>query len=295
MNAASMRANRNTPKCGTPLRPQAGSGDDRHRVSVAIATYNHAAFIAKALESALAQKTPFPFEIVVADDCSTDGTSEIVSEIRRRHPDRIRLLERPRRLGMCRNVMELYAACEGDSIAWLEGDDVWTSPDKLRRQVELLDARADLALCHHRVEVIDDRGFVVGLHPPDGAPITRTLEGLLLGDCIVTCSTMVRRLFDRLPEWLADLPLLDWPLFVLHALHGGVGYLPEAMAAYRLHAGGVWSPRSRREKLPAKIEARSRVARVLGPPYDSMLAPVIARLRHELDTLEASREQHRTT
>lgn len=292
-----MQDNRNVPNPTANLPPPpAVSGGTRPRVSVAIATYNHAAFIAAALEGAIGQKAPFPFEIVVADDCSTDGTSGIIAELRNRHPDRIRLLARPRRLGMCRNIMDLYAACEGDYIAWLEGDDVWTSRDKLRRQVALLDARSDLALCHHRVEVLDDstRSFA-GLHPPDAAPITRTLEDLLLGDCIVTCSTMTRRLFDRLPEWLAELPLLDWPLFVLHARHGGIGYLPDVMAAYRRHAGGAWSPRPRPEKLLAKIETRSRVARELGPPYDRLLGPVIARLQGELDGLAPPREQDRTT
>ncbi|MGL5097540.1 MAG: hypothetical protein ACRDD1_18275 [Planctomycetia bacterium] len=82
----------------------------------------------------------------------------------------------------------------------------------------------------------------------------------------------------------------DWPTFVLHARHGGIGYIEEPMSVYRLHTRSAWSSVSRLEKLPRKIDTRRRMAAVLGPRYDAILHPVIARLTDELNGLrEAAR------
>lgn len=259
------------------------------KVSAAVLCYNQSRFIGEAIESALAQQTTFSYEIVVADDWSTDGTSEIVDGYRRSHPDRIRVLPRSRHLGMNENYMGLYAACRGEYVAFLEGDDFWTSPHKLQKQADVLDSRANVAICYHRAHVLVDRSAAPpALHPGDDSPPVETVEDLLRGDCIVTCATMLRRQFDSLPDWFAELPTLDWPAFVLHALSGRIAYLPEVMSSYRLHPGGVWSSLSRREKLPKKIEVRRRVADELGEPYQSILAPVIHRLARELSELQAA-------
>jgi len=259
---------------------------DNVKVTAAVLCYNQSCFITEALESVLTQRADFPIEIVVADDFSTDGTKEIVEEFAGMHPDTIRVLPRSQHVGLQRNWMDLYAACRGEYVAFLEGDDYWTSPHKLQKQADLLDSSPGLEICHHRAFIVFDRAAVPSaLHPAEGAKVAATLEDLLCGDCIVTCSTMVRRRFNTLPAWFADLPTLDWPTFVLHAMHGNIGYLPEPMAAYRQHAGGVWSSLSRLDKLPRKIEVRSRVAAELGSPYQAMLSPVIDQLTRELHAL----------
>lgn len=109
------------------------------KVSVLLKSFNYAPYLPTAIESALAQDAPFPYEIVLSDDCSQDECPAIVRDYARRFPEKVRVLERTARVGMVRNTMETFAACRGEYIAWLEGDDYWVAQDKLRKQAELLD------------------------------------------------------------------------------------------------------------------------------------------------------------
>ena len=120
------------------------------KVSVVMLTYNHEKFIAQAIESVLIQRTNFPIELVVGEDCSTDGTREIVRRYAAARPDIIRLVFHEKNVGAYENGQDVLAACQGEYIALLEGDDYWTSPDKLQRQADYLDAQPACALCFHR-------------------------------------------------------------------------------------------------------------------------------------------------
>ena len=99
---------------GSPVNP---------KVSVAMVTYNHAQFIRTAISSVLSQETNFPFELVVGDDCSTDGTTEIVRTLSAAHPDVIRFLHRERNIGASKNFQDVLDNCRGQYIAILDGDD----------------------------------------------------------------------------------------------------------------------------------------------------------------------------
>ena len=258
------------------------------KVSVAMTTFNAERYIAQGVESVLAQQVDFDYEIVVADDCSNDSTTDILLDYQRRHPERIAVIRRPKNLGMVKNFLRTYGECRGRYIAFLDGDDYWTSPHKLQMQVDLLDRQPGLALCFHRVRVVpEDAPGASGMLPADGAPIVGTIEDLLRGDCFATSSTMVRKLFEELPEWCESMPVPDWPTFVLHARHGGIGYLDDTMAVYRLHSQSGWSSLSRAQKLPRKTDGRRRMAEALGPPYDAILAPIIAKLAAELQALQS--------
>src|SRR5690349_6525722 len=110
------------------------------KVSVAMISYNHERFIAQAIESVLSQRVKFPYEIVIGDDHSTDATPSIIADFHRRYPDKIVPFLREKNLGMAPNFMQILASCGGQYVALLEGDDFWTSKDKLQRQVDFLDA-----------------------------------------------------------------------------------------------------------------------------------------------------------
>jgi glycosyltransferase involved in cell wall biosynthesis len=116
------------------------------KLSVAMITYNHERFITQALESVLAQRVNFDYEIVVGEDCSTDDTRAIVMYFHRRYPGRIVPLLREKNIGGARNIELTLAACRGQYVAMLEGDDYWTCEDKLQRQVDFLDANPDYAI-----------------------------------------------------------------------------------------------------------------------------------------------------
>src|ERR1035438_4784180 len=120
------------------------------KVSVLIITYNHEKYIAQAIESVLMQKTDFRYELIIGEDCSTDGTGEIVREYGRKRPEIVHAPLRERNIGARRNFRRIFAAARGKYIALLEGDDYWTSPQKLQAQADLLDAHPETSLCGHR-------------------------------------------------------------------------------------------------------------------------------------------------
>lgn len=209
-------------------------------------TYNHARFIRQSVQSVLCQETNFPFELVIGEDCSTDNTREIIAEIAARD-SRVRLLPSVRNLGIVPNFARSYAECRGRYISMIDGDDYWTSPHKLQRQFDLLESRPEVALCCHCAEVIrhdaaDPEKFEF-LRPMRPFPTDATLDltKLLEENFIATSSVLFRTVVKRIPDWMLDANLGDWPLFSLISLHGKIAYLAEPMGVYRIHAGGSWS------------------------------------------------------
>jgi glycosyltransferase involved in cell wall biosynthesis len=231
-------------------------------VSVLVVTYNHARFVRQALDSALAQRLPQPFEILISEDCSTDGTREIVQEYAERHPQLIRLLLSERNLHSNEVVARGVRAARGRYVAVLDGDDYWTSDDKLRSQGAFLDARADLTICFHNVQVVDDRSQSTGrLWNGPGQPEVSGLHELLRGNFIATSSVVYRRsAVAEVPAWYGGFfPVTDWPLHVLYAREGRIGYLDRTLGAYRLHGGGLFSTLGEREKLEANADFYRRL------------------------------------
>jgi glycosyltransferase involved in cell wall biosynthesis len=231
-------------------------------VSVLVVTYGHARFVGEALDSALAQRLPQPFEILVSEDCSTDGTREIVQQYAERNPHLVRLLLSERNLHSNEVVARGFRAARGRYVALLDGDDYWTSDDKLRMQVELLDARPDLTICFHNAHVVDEHSRSSGRlwNRPD-QPAVSDLHDLLRGNFITTSSVMYRRAaVAELPTWYADFfPVTDWPLHVLYARAGRIGYIDRTLGAYRLHPGGLFSTLDEREKLEANADFYRRL------------------------------------
>lgn len=225
-------------------------------VSVYMITFNHEPYVAQAIESVLMQKTEYPFELVIGEDCSTDGTRAICERYAHAHPSGIRLLPSERNLGMQVNARRTYQACRGKYIAHLEGDDYWTDPRKLQKQVAWLEQHPQASFCFHPCRVEREGG--VGAAPAraeefragEGAELVFPDSRNLAMWCIVhTVSAVVRA--NMMPrhdeEWMA-LPAGDWPMFFYLGMQGPFGRLPEPMATYRLHAGGIWNRRSSLEK-----------------------------------------------
>lgn len=122
-------------------------------VSVVTITYNHAPYIAKCLEGVLMQQVDFPMELIIADDCSIDGTRELCEEYAAKYPERIRLITSDTNLGAVENERRAFRAAKGKYIATCEGDDYWNDPQKLQLQVEFLEAHPDYSVCFHRYKI----------------------------------------------------------------------------------------------------------------------------------------------
>ena len=231
-------------------------------VSVMIITYNHAPYIAQALESVLAQQTDFAVEIVIGEDCSPDSTRAIAQGYEQRYPGRVRVLAHERNLGIMPNLTATMAACTGEFIAFLEGDDYWTDPTKLQRQVDALRVAQDCAMCFHDAELIYENGTIEGGNGIDsrplnfsalfsnilspsgvgGAPIRYSQHDIArLGWFIPSASMVFRKssLPHPLPAWYAGVFSGDYTLQLLSTSYGQALYLPRQMSAYRQHIGGV--------------------------------------------------------
>lgn len=125
-------------------------------VSVWMITYNHEKYIAQAIDSVLMQKANFEYEIVIGEDYSTDRTREIVSDYKAKYPDRIKLLLQEKNVGMMQNFISTLKSCTGKYIALCEGDDYWTDPYKLQKQVDFLESNPAFSFCFHNSYVYDE-------------------------------------------------------------------------------------------------------------------------------------------
>ena len=247
------------------------------KASVLIMTYNQEKVIGQAIEGALAQTTSFDYEIVIAEDCSTDRTRSIICEYRDRFPDRIRLLLREQNLGLMRNFPRAFLECRGDYVACLDGDDYWTGSSKLQRQVDFLDAHRDHSICFHNALMVwDDGSQGPTLHSPPGRRATYDLSELLRSDFISTSAAMVRNHLVRdFPDWYETLPVPDWPFFVLHAMHGKIGYLDEDWTVYRQHPAGMYCRLASEKRMEQNIGIVRTFRDVLGPEYRPLLTDAI--------------------
>src|SRR3984885_13749881 len=192
------------------------------KLSVAMITYNHERFIGQALESVLAQRVNFDYEIVIGEDCSTDGTREIIMDFCRRYPKQVLPLLRDTNVGAMRNLEATLATCRGQYVALLKGDDYWTTSDKLQKQVDFLDVHPDRAICCSRVRFLyepDSENFDVKFDVYPMCPAgPYTVEDLFKRNFVMTCSAVLRReLIGLLPEWFFKMKLGDWPLCALVA------------------------------------------------------------------------------
>ena len=231
--AASIR-----PKDGTTAQ----ADPDKPVVSVLCTTYNHARFIGETLEGLVSQVTNFPFEILVGDDCSTDETAAIIAAYAARHPNLI-AVPRARNLGSIRNFSDLATRVRGEFIAFCEGDDYWTDPTKLQRQVDFLRGHPEFTLCFHPVRVVyEDMPGVETIFPPD-CPPQPSLADLATRNFIQTNSVLYRWRYGAGEPLCFDEGIApgDWYLHLMHAEVGRIGFLPQVMAVYRKHAGGMWA------------------------------------------------------
>lgn len=264
------------------------------KVSVCMLAYNHARFLDEALRSVLAQETQFPIEIVIGEDCSTDGTSQIVTRWQQAHPALINALLRGQNLGMMPNAIATYEQCRGEYIAFLEGDDYWTDPLKLQRQVDALEAHPEWSGCFHRVQYVSESGASLGKVFPDRVRSEVDFEELCAGNPIQTCSLILRRsALSDIPDWLCGLSMGDWPICLLAALNGPLGMLPDVMACYRVHRASYWSSQTwlqRTEQflsaypvLAAHLPSDRTLSLIRGQQrFASHLAREYAMLRHSL-------------
>lgn len=234
-------------------------------VSVAMTAFNSAHCIARAIESVLRQDAKFPVEIVVGDDCSSDRTAEVVRSFCTRYPERVRLLARPQRRGMQRNFYETFESCRGRYIAWLDADDVWTDPEKLKLQVEWLERDARTAICGHFVRSVRGSGEVVNPRWPNRPAGRYGLADIILSNFVPSLSIVFRNGLQRdLGDWFFELSgVADWPLLLMGACRGDIYLLDRVMADYTVNPGSAYGAKGFLHHHNIDMEVRRRMESVL--------------------------------
>jgi hypothetical protein len=216
-------------------------------VSICCITYNHEKFIRDAIEGFLMQETTFPVEILITDDCSTDNNAAIIREYERQYPQLFKVVynEVNQYSRGVRPGRATRARAQGELIALCEGDDYWTSPQKLQKQVNYLDRHPERSGVVHWV--LDEVEAGEKTPPPvisgrDVCSATVTINNLLDANVVTTCSVVFRgALKHNLSSHYTNLPMADWPLWIHLALQAPLGCIRERMAVYRRHRGGVWT------------------------------------------------------
>lgn len=207
--------------------------------------YNHEHYIEQAVLSAISQETSFDYEVIVGEDCSSDKTREILLGLKQQYPDKINLLLNDTNQGMARNFRNVWGMCKGEYIAWLEGDDYWTSPSKLEIQSRFLDKNPECIICFHDVDelYVDIKRGSRFERNKQNRDRFYSLDNLLKEEIFLpTPSAMVRRTVEQLPNWFEQLKAMaDYPhyIFLLQS-KGSIGYIAgTTMATYRFHSSGA--------------------------------------------------------
>ena len=230
-------------------------------ISVVMITYNHENYIAQAIEGVIMQRTTFPIELIIGEDCSSDNTRKIVVEYAEKYPEIIKPLLPEQNLGMMKNFIQTMQAATGKYIALCEGDDYWTDPYKLQKQVDFLEANSDYSCCFHRYDIIDEETNLTRKDNIEFLFIDNDLKGcdisteLFLSKWITQPLTMVFRNESIDLNSLAKYKFTRDQHLIYHLLQNGKAYMFAFNAGvYREHRGGIHGKQSLKHQCDIGVE-----------------------------------------
>lgn len=257
------------------------------KVSVCMITHNHEKFIKQAIESVLMQKTDFDYELVIGEDFSTDKTRKIVLKCQKKYPNKIKLILNKKNLGIIPNFIQTLKKCKYKYIALLDGDDYWTSPNKLQKQVNFLENNTDFVICFHNARTLDQETgdcsklFFYGIQKKVWG-----LDDLLRNNFIPTLTCVFKNhLFDKFPEWYYHAFPNDWPLHIINAQYGKIGYIDKIMATYRNHGKGAVTGSNPINNYKRYIKTFESIKSYISPKYKPIVNETISKFYFELSCL----------
>ena len=233
------------------------TSEDIPLVSICCVSYNHAAFIRQCLDGFFMQDVSFPVEILIHDDASTDGIDRIIQEYTSKYPNIIKPLYETEnqytKPGHLYIDFYNYLRAKGKYIAYCEGDDYWTDPLKLQKQVDFMESHPDYSVCFHRCQLFNEN---TGRFRMDGCGkffrqgqdgIDITIE-MFLKDWMTQPLSMIFRTESFRPEWQKRYKHYRDQHEIYHLLKMGKGYLFAFVGGvYRMHGGGIASQISQAE------------------------------------------------
>ena len=219
-------------------------------VSVCCITYNHESYIRKSIEGFLMQKTTFPIEIIIHDDASTDGTAIIVKEYADKYPQLIVPIlqtENQWSKGIRPSPTYIWPRARGKYIALCEGDDYWTDPLKLQKQVDFLEANTEYGLVYTNYQKLyEDSRKVINMDCDrnilDGEVYNKYLSSSFIGTCTVMARTdLINEYLEKFQEILKTWIMGDRPLWLYISSRSKCGFLDDYSALYRRNANSISS------------------------------------------------------
>lgn len=261
------------------------STQNANKISVIITAYNHEPYIGQCLDSVLRQKGDFTLEVVLGDDCSSDGTRHIMEAYRDAHSS-IVLLPQTENLGIQKNIKRCLTASTGTYLAFCEGDDYWTDEYKLQKQMGFLQDNPACSVCFHSVVMYYQEEDRYALNDPQMhlAKDTLTTEDLIENNYICGFSSCMypTHILKSLPDTLFDIYAVDWMFNMVCGRSGRIGYLRDWMSVYRIHGKGAWSGRSDVDKLRQQIANIQRYNEFFSYEYDQQFGSLRRRLAREI-------------
>lgn len=222
--------------------------DEPIMVSIFCITYNHSKFIAKAIEGFLMQQCNFKIEIIIGDDCSDDGTTQIIDSYAAKHPHITRLVA-PQNIGPIQNMIRVALAARGKYVATCDGDDYWTDPLKLQKQIDFLENNPGYVICTHYTRKINADDTEVTFLNFKPKPLSYSFNDLIVNKqentntvtLVYRNSEEIRKIYTQ--DWFLKVNACDKFLKLYSTWVTGkkIYVLPETMSSYRRHVGGIWS------------------------------------------------------
>lgn len=216
-------------------------------VSIAVITYNQQESLPKTLDSLLAQKVDFPYEIVVGEDCSTDNTREVLKGYVERYPDIIKPIYNEANMGILGNYVSTLEQCKGKYIAGCAGDDYWNDPEKLQMQAEIMEQNPEVGLVYTDVNVdsvVTNQQYVKACQEPQDNLFTQLLHG-----CFITAPTACFR--SELLQYVhfeefqkLGFIMEDYPMWLTFSVYTKFCHLKRPTITYRIERSFINDPKT---------------------------------------------------
>ncbi len=215
-------------------------------VSVRCLCYNHEKYLRNAIDGILMQETDFPFEVIIHDDASSDGSQSIIREYAKKYPQIIvPVLQEENQYSKGIRITKIFIEplIRGKYCALCECDDYWTDKHKLQKQIDFLETHPDYSICGHSFLTVDRQGnYMYRDRRVKNGEHDISLEDIILNKDMPQTATLVYRQKDRteMPEFFDKVLVGDYPLRLYMSTRGKFHYMPDGMSCYRRHGEGSW-------------------------------------------------------